>query len=148
MNADDYALIHGPSLGDRVHLGDTGLWVEVEDDSQQLGDEFLMGFGKTARDRMHLQAATVRETCDLVISNVLLLDPVGGVRKVSIGVREGRISGVGRAGNPHTLDSVDVVVGTGTAVIDGEGLIATPGVIDTHVHTMSPGSWRRRSPRE
>ncbi len=138
MRADDYALIHGPSVGDRVQLGDTGLWVEVEDDSQLAGDEFLIGFGKTARDGMHLQASPVQDTCDLVISNVLLLDPVAGVRKVSIGVREGRISGVGRAGNPHTLDGVDVLVGTGTAVIDGEGLIATPGVIDTHVHTMSP----------
>ena len=72
------------------------------------------------------------------ISNVLMLDPVLGIRKVSIGIREGRISGVGRAGNPHTLDDVDVVVGNSTAVISGEGLIATPGAIDTHVHLMSP----------
>ncbi len=80
----------------------------------------------------------MRETCDLVVSNVLLLDPVSGVRKVSIGVRAGRISGIGRAGNPDTLDGVDVVVGTGTAVINGEGLLATPGIIDTHVHALSP----------
>ena len=97
-----------------------------------------MGFGKSARDGMHLQAATVRDTCDVVISNVVVLDATLGVRKVSIGIREGRISAIGRAGNPHTLDDVDVVVGTGTAVINGEGLIATAGAIDTHVHTMSP----------
>ena len=138
MRAEEYAAVHGPTLGDRVHLGDTGLIVEVEHDAQQVGEEFLMGFGKTARDGMHLLAATVRETCDLVVSNVLLLDPVSGVRKVSIGVRAGRISGIGRAGNPDTLDGVEVVVGTGTAVINGEGLIATPGIIDTHVHALSP----------
>jgi urease subunit alpha len=134
----ELAAVHGPSRGDRVRLGDTGLVVEVEHDSQRPGDEFLMGFAKTARDGMHLRAATVRETCDLVISNVLLLDPVLGVRKLSIGVRDGRISSIGRAGNPDTLDEVDVVVGTGTAVINGEGLIATPGAIDTHVHLLSP----------
>ncbi len=138
MRRDEYAAVHGPTTGDRVHLGDTGLVVEVESDSQQVGDEFLMGFGKTARDGIHLQARTVRETCDLVISNVLLMDAVTGIRKVSIGIREGRISAIGRAGNPDTLDGVDVVVGTGTLVMNGEGLIATAGVIDTHVHGMSP----------
>ncbi len=130
--------IHGPTTGDRVVLADTGLVVEVEHDSQLAGEEFLAGFARTARDGMHLKAATVRETCDLVVSNVLLIDPVQGVRKVSIGVRQGRISGIGRAGNPDTLDGVDVVVGTGTSIVSGEGLIATAGAIDTHVHTMSP----------
>jgi urease subunit alpha len=138
VRADEYASVHGPTTGDRIQLGDTGLVVEVESDSQLLGDEFLMGFGKTARDGMHLQSTTVRETCDLALTNVLLLDAVSGVRKVSVGVREGRISGIGRAGNPHTLDGVDVVVGTGTLVINGEGMVATAGVIDTHVHGMSP----------
>lgn len=138
MRRDDYAAVHGPTTGDRIRLGDTGLVIEVESDSQQLGDEFLMGFGKTARDGMHLQAKTVRETCDLVLSNVVLMDAVSGIRKVSIGFREGRITAIGRAGNPDTLDGVDVVVGTGSLVINGEGLIATAGVIDTHVHGMSP----------
>lgn len=138
MRADDYAAVHGPTTGDRMQLGDTGLIIEVESDSQMVGDEFLMGFGKTARDGMHLQARTVRETCDLVISNVVLMDAVSGIRKVSIGVREGRISGIGRAGNPDTLDNVDIVVGTGTLVLNGEGMIATAGVIDAHVHGMSP----------
>ncbi|MGA0893493.1 MAG: urease subunit alpha [Ilumatobacteraceae bacterium] len=135
---DDYAAIHGPTVGDRVRLGDTSLVVEVEYDAQRRGDEFIAGFGKTARDGLHLQGAAVRETCDLVISNVLLIDAMHRIGKVSIGIREGRICAIGRAGNPHTLDGVDVVVGTGTTIISGEGLIATAGAIDTHVHLLSP----------
>ncbi|MFC0863661.1 urease subunit alpha [Sphaerimonospora cavernae] len=138
MNGDDYAAVYGPTTGDRVVLGDTGLVVEVEADAQRYGEEFLAGFGKTARDGLHLKATSVRDTCDLVVSNVLILDPVLGVRKASIGIRAGRIAAIGRAGNPDTLDGVDVVVGTGTTIISGEGLIATAGVIDTHVHLMSP----------
>ncbi len=138
MNAHDYAMLHGPSTGDRVALGDTGLVVEVEHDSQLPGHEFLAGFGRTARDGIHLQAASVGQTCDVVVSNVLVLDAVLGVRKASIGIREGRIVAVGRAGNPDTLDGVEVRVGTGTTIVSGEGLIATAGVIDTHVHLMSP----------
>ena len=138
MKRSEYAGIYGPTAGDRINLADTGLVIEVTQDSQAPGEEFLMGFGKSARDGMHLQATTVQETCDVVISNVVVLDAVLGVRKTSIGIREGRICAIGRAGNPHTLDHVDVVVGTGTAVINGEGLIATAGAIDTHVHTMSP----------
>ena len=130
--------MYGPTVGDRVVLADTGLIVEVEHDSQAVGEEFLAGFARTARDGMHLRAASVRDTCDLVVSNVLLIDPVMGVRKTSIGIRRGRICAIGRAGNPDTLDGVDVEVGTGTAIISGEGLIATAGVIDTHVHTLSP----------
>ncbi|MFZ9627810.1 MAG: urease subunit alpha [Ilumatobacteraceae bacterium] len=135
---DDYAAIHGPTVGDRVRLGDTSLVVEVEFDAQRRGDEFVAGFGKTARDGLHLQGAAVRDTCDVVISNVVLIDAMHRIGKVSIGIREGRICGIGRAGNPHTLDGVDVVVGTGTTIISGEGLIATAGAIDTHVHLMSP----------
>lgn len=138
MRAADYAAAYGPTTGDRIVLGDTGLVVQVEHDSQLLGEEFVAGFGKTARDGMHLRAATVAETCDLVVSNVVVLDPVLGVRKTSIGVREGRICAVGRAGNPDTLEGVDVPVGTGTTIVSGEGLVATAGVIDTHVHLMSP----------
>jgi urease subunit alpha len=128
----------GPTAGDLIELADTGLVIRVEADAQRAGDEFRTGFGKTARDGMHLRAATATETCDIVITNVTLLDPVLGVRTVSIGVRAGRISAIGRAGNPDTLDGVDVVVGTGTTIIPGEGLLATPGAVDTHVHLLSP----------
>ncbi|MGM9347298.1 urease subunit alpha [Streptomyces salinarius] len=134
----EYAATHGPRAGDRLRLGDSGLVIRVESDAQRHGDEFLAGFGKTARDGLHLKAAAVRETCDVVISNVVVIDAVQGIRKVSIGIREGRIHAIGRAGNPDTLDGVDVVVGTGTSVVSGEGLIATAGAVDTHVHLLSP----------
>jgi urease subunit alpha len=134
----EYAATHGPRAGDRVRLGDSGLTIKIESDSQRYGDEFLAGFGKTARDGLHLKAAAVRETCDVVISNVVVIDAVQGIRKVSIGIREGRICSIGRAGNPDTLDGVDVVVGTGTSIVSGEGLIATAGAVDTHVHLLSP----------
>ncbi|MGW6479119.1 urease subunit alpha [Streptomyces sp. NPDC055059] len=138
IDPQEYAAVHGPRAGDRVRLGDTGLVVRVESDSQAPGDEFLAGFGKTARDGLHLKAAAVRETCDVVISNVLVIDAAQGIRKTSIGIREGRIASVGRAGNPDTLADVDVVVGTGTTIVSGEGMIATAGAIDTHVHLLSP----------
>ncbi|MGY0491591.1 urease subunit alpha [Streptomyces sp. WG-D5] len=134
----EYAGTHGPRAGDRVRLGDSGLTIQVESDSQSYGDEFLAGFGKTARDGLHLKAAAVRDTCDIVISNVVVIDAVLGIRKVSIGIREGRIHAIGRAGNPDTMDGVDVVVGTGTTIVSGEGLIATAGAVDTHVHLLSP----------
>ncbi|MFF1839595.1 urease subunit alpha [Streptomyces sp. NPDC058231] len=134
----EYASVHGPRAGDRVRLGDSGLTVRVESDSQRCGEEFLAGFGKTARDGLHLKAAAVRATCDVVISNVLVVDAVQGIRKMSIGIREGRIASIGRAGNPDTLDGVDVVVGTGTTIVSGEGLIATAGAVDPHVHLLSP----------
>ena len=135
---DDYAAIHGPTAGDRVRLGDTGLVIQIEYDAQERGNEFLAGFGKTARDGLLLKAAAVRDTCDVVISNVVIVDATCRIGKVSIGIREGRICGVGRAGNPDMQDGVDVVVGTGTTIISGEGLIATAGAIDTHVHLLSP----------
>ncbi|MEU1123444.1 urease subunit alpha [Streptomyces sp. NPDC005899] len=138
MDPYEYASVHGPRAGDRIRLGDSGLTVRVESDAQLQGDEFLAGFGKTARDGLHLKAAAVRETCDVVISNVLVIDAVLGIRKVSVGIREGRIAAIGRAGNPDTLDGVDVVVGTGTTIVSGEGLIATAGAVDPHVHLLSP----------
>ncbi|GAA2751274.1 urease subunit alpha [Kitasatospora cinereorecta] len=134
----EYAAVHGPRAGDRIRLGDSGLVVRVESDSQEPGNEFVVGFGKTARDGLHLKAAAVRDTCDLVVSNVVVIDAVQGIRKTSIGIREGRIAAIGRAGNPDTMDGVEVVVGTGTTIVSGEGMIATAGAIDTHVHLMSP----------
>ncbi|WP_053849343.1 urease subunit alpha [Streptomyces sp. NRRL B-24085] len=138
LTPHEYAATHGPRAGDRVRLGDSGLVIRVEEDAQRYGDEFLAGFGKTARDGLHLKATAVRETCDVVVSNVVVIDAVQGIRKVSIGIREGRICSIGRAGNPDTLDGVDVVVGTGTSIVSGEGLIATAGAVDTHVHLLSP----------
>ncbi|WP_055586049.1 urease subunit alpha [Peterkaempfera griseoplana] len=138
IDPHDYIAVHGPRAGDRIRLGDSGLIIRVESDSQAPGEEFLAGFGKTARDGLHLKAAAVRDTCDVVISNVTVIDAVLGIRKTSIGLIGGRIAAVGRAGNPDTLDGVDVVVGTGTTIVSGEGLIATAGAVDTHVHLLSP----------
>jgi urease subunit alpha len=131
-----YARTYGPTVGDRVRLGDTSLVVEVERDDAKRGEEVLPGFAKTARDGLSARATT--EACDAVIVNALVLDPLLGVRKTSIGIRHGRVAAVGRAGNPDTMDGIEVVLGTGTAIYSGEGLIATPGAIDTHVHMLSP----------
>ncbi|MBI4883391.1 MAG: urease subunit alpha [Actinobacteria bacterium] len=134
----DYAAINGPTVGDRVRLGDTGLVIAVEYDSQERGNELIAGFGKTARDGLSLKAASVNDTCDVVITNVVVVDATCRIGKTSIGIRAGRISAIGRAGNPDTQDGIDIVVGTGTTIISGEGLIATAGAIDTHVHLLSP----------
>ena len=132
------ATVYGPRTGDRVRLGDTGLVVEVEAHDQPDRDEFLLGFAKTGRDGIALRAVTSHESVDAVVTNVLVLDPVLGVRTTSIGIRGGRIAAVGRAGNPDTTAGIEVVVGTGSIVINGEGLIATAGAVDTHVHLLSP----------
>lgn len=129
---------YGPLEGDIVVLGDTKLRLRIDSRVNDQGDEFRVGFAKTGRDGMGLRSLGARESCDLLITNVVVLDPVDGVRVASIGIRNGRICGIGKAGNPDTTDGIDIIVGTGTAVIDGDGLIATPGGIDTHVHTLSP----------
>lgn len=129
--------VHGARLGDRVRLGDTGLLVEVTRDDRPVGSELLVGFGKTGRDGMGLRSVTTRDSCDLVVTNALVLDPVLGVRVTSIGIRDGRVVAVGAAGNPDTADGIDVVVGGGTVVIPGDGLVATPGAVDPHVHGLS-----------
>ena len=129
---------YGPLAGDVVVLGDTRLRLRIADRVPDAGEELRVGFAKTGRDGIGLKALPARESCDVLITNVVVLDPVDGARVASIGIREGRISGIGKAGNPDTSDAIDIVVGTGTVVIDGDGLIATPGGIDTHVHTLSP----------
>lgn len=129
---------YGPLAGDVVVLGDTRLRLRVPERVPDAGEELRVGFAKTGRDGIGLKALSARESCDVLITNVVVLDPVDGVRVASIGIREGRISGIGKAGNPDTSADIDIVVGTGTVVIDGDGLIATPGGIDTHVHTLSP----------
>jgi len=129
---------YGPELGDVVTLGDTRLRLRITDRVPDAGDELRVGFAKTGRDGIGLRALSARESCDVLITNVVVLDAVSGVKVASIGIRDGRISGIGKAGNPDVADDIDVVVGTGTVVIDGDGLIATAGGIDTHVHTLSP----------
>ena len=135
-----YATLYGPTTGDRLRLADTSLIVEVEADDTSYGDEILGGCGKTLRDGMMATSRPGASDLDLLISNVLIVDPVIGVRKSNIGVKDGRIVAVGRAGNPDIVDNVEMVVGANTAVITGEGLIATPGAVDSHVHLASPAT--------
>jgi len=130
--------VHGARKGDFVRLGDTQLIIRVEADDRELGNELQIGFGKSMRDGIGMRSVPSSESCDVVITNVLIIDAIQGIRVSSIGIRGGRISAIGRAGNPDTMDGVEVVIGSGSIVIPGEGLIATAGGVDTHVHAMSP----------
>lgn len=139
LDRAEYAARYGPTTGDRVRLADTGLWVEVEADDVAPGDELIGGCGKTARDGVLATARAGRDSAlDMIIPNVLVLDPLLGVRKTSIGIADGRIAGTGRAGNPDAASGVDLVVDSHTAIVPGEGLIATAGIVDSHVHLSSP----------
>jgi urease subunit alpha len=140
LGRGDYARRYGPTTGDRVRLADTGLWVQVEADDGYPGDELIGGCGKTARDGVLVTARTPHRdsALDLIVAGVLVLDPVLGVRKTSIGVAGGRIVGTGRAGNPDVAGGIDLVVDSHTAIVPGEGLIATAGFVDSHVHLSSP----------
>ena len=120
----------------RVRLGDTSLEVEPERDDASGPDAVAPGMGGTMRDGLLVRSE--RGGVEIAVTGVLLLDPVLGVRRTSIGIADGRICAIGRAGNPDVMDGVEVVLDTGTAVFDGRGLIATPGAIDTHVHLLSP----------
>jgi len=130
--------VHGARKGDFVRLGDTALVVRVEADDREFGNEVQIGFGKNLRDGIGMRSVSSSESCDVVITNVLIIDALLGIRVSSIGIRAGRIHAIGRAGNPDTMDNIDVVIGGGSVIIPGEGLIATAGGIDTHVHAMSP----------
>lgn len=140
MNKKQYADMYGPTTGDRVRLGDTSLLIEVEKDYTVYGDEAKFGGGKSLRDGMG-QSCTVADCdChDTVITSALVVDSTG-IYKADIGIKDGRICGIGKAGNPDIMDGVDpaLVFGAGTEAIAGEGLILTAGGIDTHIHFISP----------
>lgn len=138
ISRSHYATLYGPTKGDAVRLGDTSLFAEIEHDYAVYGDECLHGGGKTLRDGIGLVAGldSAAGSLDMLVSNAVVIDPVLGVVKADIGIKEGKIAGVGKAGNPATMDGVDknLRCGVATAVRDAEGLIATPGGIDVHVH--------------
>ncbi|MBN36563.1 MAG: urease subunit alpha [Rhodospirillaceae bacterium] len=142
MTRAAYAATFGPTKGDRVRLGNTSLLAEVEHDHAVPGEELTTGGGKSYRDGMGMRATTRHAdgALDLVIHNVLVIDPVLGIVKGDLGIREGRIVGIGKAGNPDVMDGVhpDLVCGPSTLVAHGEKLIATPGGIDVHVHFKTP----------
>jgi urease subunit alpha len=132
-----YADMFGPTVGDRVRLGDTELFIEVEHDFAVYGEEVKFGGGKVIRDGMGQSQRANDEAVDVVITNALILDH-WGIVKADIGIRAGRIAGIGKAGNPDVQPGVHIVIGPGTEVIAGEGLIATPGGIDSHIHFICP----------
>jgi urease subunit alpha len=135
----EYAARYGPTAGDRIRLGDTNLLAQIERDESSYGDELLRGWGKTMRTGIMMSdRVPAASELDLIITSAVVIDPVLGVVKANIGVKDGRIVGVGRAGNPDVVDNPDLLVGSATAPIYGLGYIATPGGIDTHVHLVQP----------
>lgn len=135
-----YADMYGATTGDRIRLADTSLMIEVEKDLTTYGDEAKFGGGKSLRDGMGQSCNTADNQCpDTVITNCVIVD-YWGIVKADIGMKDGKICGIGKAGNPAIMDGVDesLIIGAGTEVIAGEGLIATAGGLDTHIHFISP----------
>ena len=132
-----YAEMYGPTVGDKIRLGDTELIIEVEQDAATPGEEVKFGGGKVIRDGMGQGQARNDVAVDCVITNALILDH-WGIVKADIGIKAGRIVGIGKAGNPDVQPGVSIVVGPGTEVIAGEGMIATAGGIDAHIHFICP----------
>jgi len=132
-----YAEIYGPTAGDRVRLGDTELIIEVEQDHTIYGEEVKFGGGKVIRDGMGQSQRGARDSVDTVITNALILDYTG-IIKADIGIKDGHIAGLGKAGNPDIQPGVNITIGPGTEVIAGEGMIVTAGGIDSHIHFICP----------
>ncbi len=132
-----YAEMYGPTVGDHVRLADTDLWVEVEKDFTIYGEEVKFGGGKVIRDGMGQSQRLTKDCVDTVITNALILD-YWGIVKADIGIKNGLISGIGKAGNPDIQPGITIVVGPGTEVIAGEGMIITAGGIDSHIHFICP----------
>ncbi|MAQ16929.1 MAG: urease subunit alpha [Sandaracinus sp.] len=133
----EYAAMYGPTVGDRVRLADTDLWIQVEEDRTVYGDEVKFGGGKVIRDGMGQSQRPRAEVVDLVITNALIVDH-WGIVKADVGIKDGRIVGIGKAGNPDVQPGVDIALGASTEVIAGEGQILTAGAIDAHIHFICP----------
>lgn len=141
IDGKKYAAMYGPTTGDKIRLADTNLVIQIEKDFTVYGDEAKFGGGKTLRDGMGQSVNTTREggDLDLVITNCVILDYTG-IYKADIGIKDGKIAGIGKAGNPDTMDGITpgMTVGAATEALAGEGLIVTAGGIDTHIHFISP----------
>lgn len=139
MTRELYAAKYGPTVGDAVRLGDTDLFIEIEKDYTSYGDEVIFGGGKVIRDGMGQDPLVSRAegAMDLVITNAVILDYTG-IYKADIGIKAGKIAGIGKSGNPRIMKDVDIIIGASTEIIAGEGLIVTAGGIDTHIHFISP----------
>ena len=142
ISRQEYNNLFGPTVGDKIRLGNTDLYVEIEKDLRVYGDELVYGGGKTLRDGMGLanDCSCDQGSLDLVITNVTILDPILGVVKADVGVKDGKIAGIGKAGNPNIMDGVspDLVTGPSTDAISGEHMILTAAGIDGHVHFCCP----------
>ncbi|MGH2680654.1 MAG: urease subunit alpha [Actinomycetota bacterium] len=135
----EHATRHGPTAGDRIRLGDTDLWIRIERDLTDPADQALWGYAKNWRSGMaQHDRATTESELDTIVASAVVLDPLLGVVKADIGIKDGRIAGIGRAGNPDITDGVDLTIGPNTWPIPCHGLIATPGAVDSHVHLLSP----------
>ena len=132
-----YAEMYGPTVGDKVRLGDTELWAQVEKDYTVYGEEVKFGGGKVIRDGMGQSQSSNDIAMDTVITNALIIDH-WGIIKADIGLKEGRITAIGKAGNSDIQNGVDIVIGAGTEIIAGEGMIVTAGAIDAHIHFICP----------
>lgn len=132
-----YAEMFGPTVGDRVRLADTNLLVSVEKDFTVYGEEVKFGGGKVIRDGMGQSQRCAKDVADTVITNALIIDH-WGIVKADIGIKNGRISGIGKAGNPDIQPAVTIIIGPGTEIIAGEGMIVTPGGVDSHIHFICP----------
>ena len=137
ISRNAYAEMFGPTTGDQVRLADTELWIEVERDFTVYGDEVKFGGGKVIRDGMGQSQRNSASVVDTVITNALIVDH-WGIVKADIGIKDGRVSGIGKAGNPDVQPGVDILVGAATEVIAGEGSIITAGGIDAHIHFICP----------
>ncbi|MGB8883917.1 MAG: urease subunit alpha [Azonexus sp.] len=133
-----YAEMFGPTTGDRLRLADTELIIEVEKDHTIYGEEVKFGGGKVIRDGMGQGQRVSAETVDTVITNALIVDAVTGIVKADIGLKDGRIAAIGKAGNPDIQPGVNIIIGPGTEAIAGEGMIVTAGGIDSHIHFICP----------
>ncbi|WP_164750052.1 urease subunit alpha, partial [Mesorhizobium sp. M7A.F.Ca.CA.002.07.1.1] len=134
-----YAQMYGPTVGDRVRLADTELFIEVEKDLTIHGEEVKFGGGKVIRDGMgQSQVSRAQGAVDTVITNALVIDASAGIFKADVGLRDGRIAAIGKAGNPDTQDGVTIIIGPGTEIIAGEGKILTSGGFDAHIHFICP----------
>src|ERR1700680_3436468 len=129
--------MYGPTTGDRVRLGDTDLFIEIEHDHSIYGEEVKFGGGKVIRDGMGQSQRAAAEVVDTIITNVVILDH-WGIVKADVGIRDGRIAAIGKAGNPDIQPGVTIIIGPGTEVIAGEGKILTAGGFDTHIHFICP----------
>jgi urease subunit alpha len=139
LSRQGYTSRYGPTTGDRLRLGDTDLWIRVEDDHVGYGDEPIWGYAKTFRSRMaQFDRATAESELDMLLAGVLVVDPYLGVVKSNVGIKDGRIVGIGRAGNPDITDGIELTIGPNTWPVNGYGLIATAGAIDSHVHLLTP----------